>query len=96
MPTYEYLCKSCEENFDKFQSITAEPIKECPKCGQETVNRVIGAGAGIIFKGSGFYKTDYRSDSYKKSAAKEKGSGPAKSCETGKKGAASGCGCTSC
>lgn len=59
MPTYEYECKRCNNHFEVFQNISAEPLKECSKCGGE-LKRVIGAGAGIIFKGSGFYATDYR------------------------------------
>ncbi|MBD3226247.1 MAG: zinc ribbon domain-containing protein [Caldithrix sp.] len=60
MPTYDYICTSCEHVFEVFQSITAEPVKTCPKCGKE-VKRKIGAGAGLVFKGSGFYITDYKS-----------------------------------
>ncbi len=71
MPTYEYECEACGEKFEIFQSIKAEPIKKCPKCGKK-VRRLIGAGAGVIFKGSGFYATDYRSDSYKKDEKKDK------------------------
>ena len=67
MPTYEYECQKCSHLFEKFQSITAEPLKRCPKC-RGKVKRLLGTGAGIIFKGSGFYQTDYRTDSYKKSA----------------------------
>ncbi|MBN2315419.1 MAG: zinc ribbon domain-containing protein [Sedimentisphaerales bacterium] len=66
MPTYDYVCENCDHRFELFQSIKAKPIRKCPNCGKLTVNRLIGAGAGIIFKGSGFYETDYRSDSYKK------------------------------
>jgi putative FmdB family regulatory protein len=72
MPTYEYVCESCGHEFEKFQTITARPIRKCPKCGKNSVQRLIGAGAGVIFKGSGFYQTDYRSESYKKSAESEK------------------------
>ena len=72
MPTYDYRCKSCEHEWELFQSIKADPIKKCPSCGKLKAERVIGAGAGIIFKGSGFYQTDYRSDSYKKSAEADK------------------------
>ena len=72
MPTYDYQCNACEHTFEKFQSITARPIRKCPKCGKRTVKRLIGTGAGIIFKGSGFYQTDYRSEAYKKAAAKDK------------------------
>ena len=72
MPTYDYVCGNCEYAFEQFQSITAKPIRKCPKCGKSAVQRLIGAGAGIIFKGSGFYQTDYRSDSYKKAQESEK------------------------
>ncbi|HAL45348.1 MAG: hypothetical protein A2Y12_01860 [Planctomycetes bacterium GWF2_42_9] len=71
MPTYEYKCDNCEHFFEKFQSITAPVLKKCPECGKSTLKRLIGTGAGIIFKGSGFYQTDYRSDSYTQSAKKE-------------------------
>lgn len=71
MPTYEYVCRKCEHRFEKFQSITAKPIRKCPNCGKMGVQRLVGAGAGIIFKGSGFYCTDYRSDSYKKASQSE-------------------------
>jgi putative FmdB family regulatory protein len=72
MPTYEYHCDACEHNFDEFQSINDAPLKKCPKCGKLKLRRVFGAGAAIIFKGSGFYQTDYRSESYKKAAEAEK------------------------
>jgi len=68
MPTYEYQCDACEHNFDEFQSINDKPLKKCPKCGKPKLRRVFGAGAAIIFKGSGFYQTDYRSESYKAAA----------------------------
>ncbi|MGQ0636975.1 MAG: FmdB family zinc ribbon protein [Planctomycetaceae bacterium] len=68
MPTYDYVCGACEHTWDEFQSITAKPTKKCPSCGKAKAQRRIGPGAGIIFKGSGFYITDYRSDSYKKAA----------------------------
>ena len=64
MPTYEYECSSCGYVFEKFQVISAPPLKTCPKCKRK-VRRLVGTGAGLIFKGSGFYITDYRSDSYK-------------------------------
>src|SRR5205823_12814763 len=93
MPTYEYACAKCGQNFDAFQSMRDEPFRECPKhlCrlekwGHGKVKRLLGRGAGLIFKGSGFYTTDYRSDSYKEAAKKE--SAP-KSSETGEKSAAS-------
>lgn len=71
MPTYEYKCLDCGIQFDRFQSITEDPIQECPECSGQT-KRLIGAGAALIFKGSGFYSTDYRSEGYKESAKKEK------------------------
>jgi len=78
MPTYEYSCEKCGQNFDAFQSMRDEPFRECPKelCrlpewGHGKVKRLLGTGAGLIFKGSGFYITDYRSDSYKAAAKKE-------------------------
>ncbi|MAZ12004.1 MAG: hypothetical protein CMO71_04230 [Verrucomicrobiales bacterium] len=70
MPTYEYVCEKCDHEFEIFQSIKADPLKDCPKC-KGKVRRMIGTGAGIIFKGSGFYETDYRSESYKSGAKKE-------------------------
>ncbi len=63
MPTYDYKCQECGHQFEKFESITADPLKTCPECEGE-VKRLIGPGAGFIFKGSGFYITDYRSKSY--------------------------------
>jgi len=72
MPTYEYECRVCGHRFEKFQPITAKPIRTCPKCKKRRVRRLIGSGAGILFKGSGFYQTDYRSESYRKAAEKEK------------------------
>jgi len=72
MPTYDYECSACDHHWELFQSIKANPILKCPKCGRLKAKRMIGPGAGIIFKGSGFYQTDYRSDSYKKAAAADK------------------------
>ncbi|MGE3314232.1 MAG: FmdB family zinc ribbon protein [Planctomycetaceae bacterium] len=79
MPTYDYVCKNCENRWELFQSIMADPIKKCPKCGKQKAERVIGPGAGVIFKGSGFYQTDYRSSSYKKAADADKKSSETKS-----------------
>jgi putative FmdB family regulatory protein len=96
MPTYEYRCEGCGHEFEQYQAITAGPLRKCPACGKRTLQRLIGMGGGIIFKGSGFYQTDYRSDSYKKAAeadskpatpAPEKKDTPAKTVE--KKPAAS-------
>jgi len=81
MPTYEYECLDCKEHFDIFQSITAEPIKNCPKCNGKA-KRLISSGAGIIFKGSGFYATDYKKGKQKEESCplnKDKDS-PCKSC----------------
>ncbi|MFQ5732252.1 MAG: FmdB family zinc ribbon protein [Planctomycetaceae bacterium] len=68
MPTYDYICKECGHRWELFQSIKASPVRKCPDCGRLKAKREIGAGAGIIFKGSGFYQTDYRSKAYKKAA----------------------------
>jgi len=83
MPTYDYKCEQCGHEFEQFQNITANPLRKCPECGKMALKRLIGTGAGIIFKGSGFYETDYRSESYKKAAQKDKGGSSPKS--TGKK-----------
>jgi putative FmdB family regulatory protein len=72
MPTYDYVCDACDHKFELFQSITAEPEKKCPECGKRKLRRLIGPGAGFVFKGSGFYQTDYRSESYKKRAEADK------------------------
>ena len=72
MPTYDYICESCGCGFEKFQSITAKSLRTCPKCGKRKLKRLIGAGAGVIFKGTGFYQTDYRSEGYKKAKEGEK------------------------
>jgi putative FmdB family regulatory protein len=71
MPTYEYKCLECDEVFDEFQKITDPPITKCKRCGGE-VKRLISGGSGLLFKGTGFYITDYRSESYKKEASKDK------------------------
>jgi putative FmdB family regulatory protein len=85
MPTYEYACEKCDQTFDHYQSIKDEPIKVCPKekcCqkkwGKGKVRRAIGAGAGLIFKGSGFYITDYRSENYKQAAKNDSSAGGTK------------------
>ncbi len=72
MPTYEYVCQACGHQFEEFQSITAAAIRKCPSCRKLKAKRLIGTGAGIIFKGSGFYCTDYRDKAYRSSASKDK------------------------
>ncbi len=85
MPTYDYRCRDCGHEFEQFQSITAAPLKKCPSCGRRTLCRLIGTGGGILFKGSGFYQTDYRSDAYKKAAKAETESGTKKTSDSGNK-----------
>ena len=72
MPTYDYECDACHHEFEIFEPITAEPQKKCPKCKKKKLRRLFGSGAALVFKGSGFYSTDYRSESYKKAAEAEK------------------------
>jgi putative FmdB family regulatory protein len=75
MPTYDYICDSCGHEFEAYESITVSPRTECPECKLPKLRRKIGPGAAILFKGSGFYQTDYRSESYKKAAEADKSSG---------------------
>ena len=72
MPTYDYICDACQHEFEAYESIKADSQTVCPTCHEPKLRRKIGAGAAILFKGSGFYQTDYRSDSYKKGAQAEK------------------------
>jgi putative FmdB family regulatory protein len=78
MPTYDYKCKACGHRLEIFQSMTESPKRKCPHCGKNALERLIGTGAAILFKGSGFYQTDYRSDSYKKAAEADKPAGESK------------------
>ncbi len=71
MPTYEYECNACKHRFEELQSFSEAPLKKCPKCKKNKLQRLIGQGAAIIFKGAGFYQTDYRSESYKNAAKAE-------------------------
>ena len=96
MPTYEYVCEKCGHEFEKFQSIAAKPLTICPeelcaqkKWGKGKVKKVIGAGAGLIFKGSGFYITDYRSEKYKEAAKKDSASASSSSGGDSKSGGSS-------
>ena len=92
MPTYDYLCEACDHELELFQSINDPVKRKCPECGKLKLRRLFGTGAAVVFKGSGFYQTDYRSDSYKKGAAadkkaaEKKDSGSSESKSSGKKG----------
>lgn len=72
MPTYDYRCNACAHQFELFQSMSESARRKCPECGKLALERLIGTGAAVLFKGSGFYETDYRSPSYKKAAEAEK------------------------
>lgn len=72
MPTYDYECSACEHRFEHFQKITDDPLAVCPKCKRKKLIRLFGTGAAVVFKGSGFYQTDYRSESYRKGASSDK------------------------
>lgn len=96
MPTYEYQCEACGHRFEELQSFSDKPLKKCPNCKKNRLERLLGAGAAIIFKGSGFYQTDYRSESYKSAAAADQAkpasdksdtAGAAKSTDTQEKSA---------
>jgi putative FmdB family regulatory protein len=78
MPTYEYACQKCDHEFEQFQSMRDEPLKKCPKCKKPSLRRLVGGGAGLIFKGTGFYITDYKN----KGAGKKEGGGDSKPAET--------------
>jgi putative FmdB family regulatory protein len=78
MPTYDYVCRACGAELELFQSITARPRRKCQRCGKNTLERRIGTGAGILFKGSGFYQTDYRSASYNAGQKAESGGSDSK------------------
>jgi putative FmdB family regulatory protein len=72
MPTYDYECDACDHAFEVYQGITAPKKRKCPKCGKLKLRRLLGTGAAVVFKGSGFYQTDYRSESYKKAKEADK------------------------
>lgn len=96
MPTYQYECEACSHGFEQYQTMTEAKLKKCPKCGKQKLVRLIGSGNGIIFKGTGFYETDYKpkgagaADSKKSAKASP---APAKSLPAGRQGCGSGCGC---
>lgn len=75
MPTYDYECSACQHRFEHFQKITDDPLAVCPKCKRKKLMRLFGTGAAVVFKGSGFYQTDYRSESYRKGASADKPAG---------------------
>jgi putative FmdB family regulatory protein len=80
MPTYEYECDACRHRFEEFQSFKDDPLTKCPECKKKKLRRLLGTGAAVIFKGSGFYQTDYRSESYKNAAkADQEAAKPAES-----------------
>jgi putative FmdB family regulatory protein len=79
MPTYDYQCDSCGHKFELFQSIKDEAIRKCPQCKKLKLRRLFGTGAALVFKGSGFHQTDYRSEAYKKAAKADAASGESKS-----------------
>ncbi len=85
MPTYEYACSKCGHHFEQFQSMRDEPLKKCPKCHKAALKRLIGGGAGLIFKGSGFYITDYKNKGMAKAASAESGAAGGAKAETGSK-----------
>ncbi len=78
MPTYDYQCDACDHLFEVYQGINDDKLTKCPECGKKKLRRLLGTGAAVVFKGSGFYQTDYRSESYKKGAAAEKPSDSSK------------------
>lgn len=88
MPTYEYRCNACGHQFEQFQSMKDNALKKCPECGKNALERLIGTGAAILFKGSGFYQTDYRSESYK-AGEKAASGGDSKPAESAKPDTAS-------
>lgn len=83
MPTYDYVCDACDHKFELMQSFKDEPKKKCPECGKNKLRRLFGTGAAILFKGSGFYTTDYRSEGYKQKAAAESGTAAVTDSKTG-------------
>lgn len=88
MPTYDYVCDACGHKFEEFQAFKDDPLKVCPQCHQEKLRRLFGTGAAILFKGSGFYETDYRSESYQKAAKADAEAGKPAASTTEKKDSA--------
>ncbi len=94
MPTYDYLCDACGHKFEVFQSINDPLRRKCPKCSKSKLRRLFGTGAALVFKGSGFYQTDYRSDSYKKDAKADSAAGEAKPAKKSEGTGSSDAGCS--
>src|SRR5262245_53445054 len=86
MPTYDYVCDACRHEFEEFQSMKDEPLTKCPECGKKKLRRLFGTGAAILFKGSGFYETDYRSESYKSAAKADAAKAEPAKADAGKNG----------
>ncbi len=83
MPTYEYVCQGCGHRFEEMQAFSEEPLTKCPACKKKKLQRLFGTGAAVLFKGSGFYETDYRSESYRADAQKDSESGKTPTTDTG-------------
>lgn len=91
MPTYDYLCQACGHRFEEFQSMSADALRKCPECQKNKLERQIGGGGAVIFKGSGFYQTDYRSSNYSSDQSKDNGSTGGCSNKCGTSEAPAGC-----
>lgn len=89
MPTYDYRCDACAHTFEEFQSFSEKQLKKCPQCGKSKLRRLLGTGAAILFKGSGFYQTDYRSEGYKSAAKAEESKNAPPADSSSSKGTAS-------
>jgi putative FmdB family regulatory protein len=95
MPTYDYKCKACDHAMEVFQSMKDAPLRKCPACGKATLERLIGLGGAVLFKGSGFYQTDYRSDAYSKAAKSDTQPDAKPAQDAPKAGCGGGCACHS-
>ncbi len=94
MPTYQYECAECGHDFEALQSMTDAKLKKCPHCGKKKLQRLIGAGAGLIFKGSGFYETDYKRKNSPSSSSESKSTPKEKPAASGSHGCSSNCACS--
>lgn len=95
MPTYDYRCKACGHELELFQSMSERPKRKCPSCGKSALERLIGAGGGLLFKGSGYYQTDYRSQSYTEGAKADKAAQSGSGSGSGKEGTSKDSGASS-